>query len=143
MHSKQGKTRTIHADLSVIFKIALVGDDNNREGVPILYTKDLLVEMADFLERTTRGNRVDEKETFASAHVLLSHGSGLGVNITDLTEQRALMQDSQKIAAKWTIHFSACAKWTEEHRGERSVLLTHTPPVQRCQGRRGEQPRRQ
>jgi len=38
--------------------------------------EDLPVECADFLNRITRGDRVDEKEAFTYAYVLLSQGTG-------------------------------------------------------------------
>ena len=44
------RRRTIHADLTFVFEITLVGYDDDREGVLVLDAKDLLVECADFLE---------------------------------------------------------------------------------------------
>ena len=42
--------RTIHADLSFVFEIAFVRDDNDRERILVFYSKDLLVECTDLLE---------------------------------------------------------------------------------------------
>lgn len=65
---------TVHANLAFVFKITLIGYDNDGEGVLVLDTKNLLMEGIDFLERVTRRDRVDEKETFACAHILFTHG---------------------------------------------------------------------
>lgn len=67
---------TIHANLSFIFQVTLVSDDDNREGILVLDSEDLLVECADFLKRITRCDRIDEEEAFTRAHVLLPHGAG-------------------------------------------------------------------
>ena len=52
--------RTIHANLPLKLKVALVGDDNDGERVLILHAQYLLVKRADFLKRVPRGDRVDE-----------------------------------------------------------------------------------
>ena len=66
---------TIHANLPLKLKVALVGDDNDGERVLVLHAQDLLVERADFLKRVPRGDRVDEQKPFTGPHVLLSHGT--------------------------------------------------------------------
>ena len=66
---------TIHADLTLVFKIAFVRNDDNGERVLIFDSEDLLVEGADFLERVARCDRIDEEETFTGAHILLAHST--------------------------------------------------------------------
>jgi hypothetical protein len=61
--------------LSLILKIALVSHDDDRERILVLDTKNLLMESANFLERITGGDGVNEEEAFTSAHVLLAHSS--------------------------------------------------------------------
>jgi len=68
-------TALVHANLAFVLQIRLIGDDDNREGVLILHTEDLLVEDADFLKRVSGSNGVDEKEALASPHVLLPHSA--------------------------------------------------------------------
>jgi hypothetical protein len=65
---------TVHANLALVLEIAFVSHNNNRERVLVLDSQDLLVENADFLERVSRRDRVDEEETLASSHILLPHG---------------------------------------------------------------------
>jgi len=65
----------VHPNLTLIFEIALVGNNNDGEGVNVLDSEDLLVESADFLERVAGCDGVDEQEPFACAHVLLTHRS--------------------------------------------------------------------
>lgn len=62
-------------NLAFVLEIALVGDEDDGEDILVLDAEDLLVEGRDFLERVARGDRVDEQETFASAHILLTHGT--------------------------------------------------------------------
>ena len=62
-------------NLSVVFEIRLVCDDDNRELVLILDTEDLLVECGDFLERASRRDGVYEEEAFTGAHVLFPHST--------------------------------------------------------------------
>ena len=71
----RNQEHTVHAYLTLILKIALVSNDDHRERVHIFHSQDLLVESADFLERGTRCDGVDEEETLACTHVLLSHGA--------------------------------------------------------------------
>lgn len=66
---------TIHADLTFIFQITLVCNNNNGERVLVLDSQNLLVESANFFKRVARGDTVNEKETFSGAHVLLPHGA--------------------------------------------------------------------
>ena len=70
------KTRrhTVHANLTLVFEIALVRYDDDREGVLVLDAKNLLVKSADLLERVARCDGVDEEEAFACAHILFAHG---------------------------------------------------------------------
>jgi len=68
-------TTLIHPDLPLILQVALVSDDDDGEEVLILYSQDLLVEGADFLEGVAGCDGVHEKEALARAHVLLSHGA--------------------------------------------------------------------
>lgn len=65
--------RTVHANLALIFKIALVGDDDDREGVLVFHSQDLLVELANFLERVPGSYGVHKQETLSCPHVLLTH----------------------------------------------------------------------
>lgn len=59
------RVHTVHANLSLIFKVALVGDDNHWERVLVLDSENTLMERGDFLERVARCNGVDEEETLA------------------------------------------------------------------------------
>jgi hypothetical protein len=68
-------------DLALVLKIALVGDKDDGEDVLIFDAEDLLVKGRDFFERVARGDRIDEQETFASAHILLTHGTKNNPNI--------------------------------------------------------------
>ena len=68
-------TRTIEPHLPFIFKITLIGNNNNGEDVSILDSQDLLIEGADFLKRVPRGDRIYKKEAFSGPHVLFSHGT--------------------------------------------------------------------
>jgi len=52
--------RTIHANLPLKLKVALIGDDNDGERVLILHAENLLMKRADFLKRVPQGDRVDE-----------------------------------------------------------------------------------
>jgi len=64
----------VHANLTLVLEIALIGDHNDGERVLILHPEDLLVEGADFLEGVAGCDGVDEEEAFACAHVLFAHG---------------------------------------------------------------------
>ena len=66
---------TVHSDLTLVLEIALVSDEDHREVILVLDSKDLLMELVDFLERFPSGYRVHEDEAFSSAHVLFAHGS--------------------------------------------------------------------
>lgn len=44
---------TIHAHLTLVFKITFVGNNNNGEGVLVFDTQNLLMESADFLKRVS------------------------------------------------------------------------------------------
>ena len=79
---------TVHADLSLVFEIAFVGDDDDGEGVLVFDAEDLLVEGAYFLERVAGCDGVDEKETLACAHVLLAHGTASHVNLALKVNER-------------------------------------------------------
>lgn len=68
-------TALIHSNLSLILQIALVSHDDDRERILVLHTKNLLMESTNFLERIAGGDRVNQEEAFASAHVLLPHSS--------------------------------------------------------------------
>jgi len=68
-------TTLVHSDLPLELKVTLVGDNDDRERILVLYSQDLLVEGADFLERIAGGDRVDEKEALAGSHVLLPHST--------------------------------------------------------------------
>lgn len=63
------------SDLSLVLEIALVCHNDDGEVVFVFDTKDLLMECRDFVKTVAGRNAVDEKETLASAHVLLSHRS--------------------------------------------------------------------
>lgn len=65
---------TLSCDLALALQIALVANDNHGEVVLVLHTQDLLLECRDLLEALSAGDGVDQKETLASAHVLLTHG---------------------------------------------------------------------
>lgn len=67
--------RTIHAHLTLILQITLVGDNDDRELIHILNSENLLVEGTDLLERVPRSDGIDEQETFTRPHVLLAHGT--------------------------------------------------------------------
>lgn len=64
---------TLCADLSLALQIALVADDNDRERVLVLDSKDLLLECDDLLEALPRCYTVDQQKTLARPHVLLAH----------------------------------------------------------------------
>jgi len=66
--------RTIHSNLSFVLQVTLVGHNNNRERVLVLYSEDLLVEGADLFEGVAGCNGVHEEESLASSHILFSHG---------------------------------------------------------------------
>ena len=66
---------TVHANLAFILEIALVCNDDDRELIHILYSENLLIEGADFLERVAGSNGVNEQEALARAHVLLTHST--------------------------------------------------------------------
>lgn len=66
--------RTLLGDNAVGLQIALVSDNNDGEVVLVLDAQDLLLVRHDFLKGLARGDRVDQKEAFSRAHVLLSHG---------------------------------------------------------------------
>jgi hypothetical protein len=70
-------TTFVHSDLSFIFQIALVGDNNDRESILILDSKNLLVEGRDFLKRVAGSDGIHQKEAFSGAHVLLPHRTGV------------------------------------------------------------------
>lgn len=63
----------IHANLALVFKVALVGDDDDRERILILDTENLLMEGANFLEGIARGDGIYQKEALARSHVLFAH----------------------------------------------------------------------
>jgi len=67
----------IHADLTLVFQVALVGHNDHWECVLVLHTQDLLVVRAYLLEGVPGSDRVHEKEALARAHVLFPHGSVL------------------------------------------------------------------
>ena len=105
--------RTVHSHLPLVLQVALVGHDNDWERVLVLYTQNLLVEGADFLERVARSDGVDQEEPLARAHVLLAHGTARG-------------------------HMSG-GRGTRT----RMIGRTRIPLDQQCPGRRGARPRRQ
>jgi hypothetical protein len=49
---------TICTNLSLVFQVTFVRDDNNGNLVVILHSQDLLVEGVDFLERVARSDRI-------------------------------------------------------------------------------------
>lgn len=59
--------------MTFILKIALVRNNDDWELIHVLYSENLLIEGADFLERVAGSNGVDEQEALARAHVLLTH----------------------------------------------------------------------
>ena len=71
----QLRIRTVHPNLALVFQVALIGDQDDRETVLVLDSQDLLVERANFFEGVPGGDRVDEQEPFARAHVLFPHGA--------------------------------------------------------------------
>jgi len=66
--------RTLCRYFALAFQIALVSDNDDREVVLVLDSQYLLLKRPDLLERLSRGDAVDEEETFTSTHVLFSHG---------------------------------------------------------------------
>lgn len=60
-------------NLSIVLKIGLVGDDNDRERVLVFDTENLLVEGGDFLKRASGRNRVNKQEALSGTHVLFPH----------------------------------------------------------------------
>jgi len=68
-------TTLIHANLSFVFQVTFICDDDDGEGILILYSQDLLVECAYFLEGIAGCDRVDEQEAFTRSHILLAHGT--------------------------------------------------------------------
>ena len=64
---------TLPCHLAFALEIALVAYYNHGEVVLVLHAQNLLLECCDLLKALTRVDRVDEKETLASSHVLLAH----------------------------------------------------------------------
>ena len=64
---------TVHANLTLVFEITFVPNEHHRKVVFVLDSKDLLMELVDFLEGLSSGDRVNEDEPFSGAHVLLAH----------------------------------------------------------------------
>lgn len=60
---------TMNSNLAFILEVALVGDDEDRERVPVLDAEDLLVELRNLLKRVTRRDGVNKEEAFACPHV--------------------------------------------------------------------------
>jgi len=89
-------TALVHADLTLVFQIALVRHDDNGERVLVLHTEDLLVECADFFERIAGGDRVYEKETLSRAHVLLTHSAVLLLSsrVQNIKQRDLLINDA-------------------------------------------------
>jgi len=56
-------------DLTLVFEIALVGNEDDGEKVLVLDAEDLLVKSRDFLERVAGCDRVDKQKTFSSAQI--------------------------------------------------------------------------
>lgn len=89
-------TALVHANLTLVFQIALVRYDNNGERILVLHTEDLLVECADFFERVAGGDRIYEKETLSRAHVLLTHGTVLLLSsrVQNIEQRDLLINDA-------------------------------------------------
>lgn len=64
---------TVHTDLTLEFQIAFVGSDNDRESVLVFDSENLLMKGIDFFEGITRSDGINEQESLAGAHVLLTH----------------------------------------------------------------------
>lgn len=65
---------TLPGNLSLALQIALVAHNDHGEVVLVLDSQDLLLEGCDLFETLAGRDGVNEQETFACAHVLLSHG---------------------------------------------------------------------
>jgi len=74
-HNYSTSPLTVHADLTLVFEIALVPNEHHRKVILVLDPEDLLMELVDFLKRFSSGYRVYEDEAFSGAHVLFAHGS--------------------------------------------------------------------
>lgn len=62
-------------NLTLVFKIALVSNEDDGEEVLVLDAENLLVKGRDFLKRVAGCDRVDEQEPLAGAHVLFTHST--------------------------------------------------------------------
>lgn len=83
-------------NFTLALEIALVADDDHGEVVLVLDSQDLLLECGDFLEALAGGDGVDEQETLACAHVLLTHGTVLFLagGIEDIEEGDFIVNDT-------------------------------------------------
>lgn len=75
--------------LALVLEVALVGDDDDGEVVPVLDAEDLLVERRDLLERGARGDRVNKEEALAWKLALISWLSSSAASEQDSGSLRA------------------------------------------------------
>ena len=54
------RRHTVHSDLTLVLEVTLIGNQDGREAILVLYLQDLLVKRAYFFKRVPGGNRVDE-----------------------------------------------------------------------------------
>ncbi len=87
---------TMSVNLALALKIALVADDDHGEVILVLDSQDLLLECGDFFKALAGGDGVDEQETLACAHILLSHGTVLFLasGIEDIEKGDLIVNDT-------------------------------------------------
>lgn len=87
---------TLPRDLPLVLQIALVANDNHGEVVLVLDPENLLLESGNFLEALAGVDGVDEQETLAGPHVLLSHGRVflLTGGIEDIEQSDLIVNDA-------------------------------------------------
>lgn len=68
------RQHTLPSNFSFTLQIALVSHNDHWEVVLVLDSQDLLLEGCDLFETLAGRDGVNEQETFACPHVLLSHG---------------------------------------------------------------------
>lgn len=96
MVAQPAYTHTSSCDLTLVLKIALVPDNDDGEVILVLYPQNLLLKLLDFLKALLRGDAVHQKETFARAHVLLSHCAVLLLtcSIEDVQQRDLVINDA-------------------------------------------------
>lgn len=97
--------RTFCRYFALALQITLVSDNNDREIVLVLDSQYLLLKCPDLFERLSRGDAVDKKETFASSHVLFSHGRVLFLTggIENIEEGNFFVDNTLLAVGVWSV----------------------------------------